>query len=376
MKRKQLGRTDLMVTENSFGALPIQRIDKQSAVELLHMAYDGGINFYDTARAYSDSEEKLGEAFHDRRDKIVISTKSMAKDKAGLLKDLDESLRMLRTDYVDIMQLHNIQSVPDPEDENGLYQGLLEAQRQGKCRFIGITSHRRAIAEEAAKSGLYDTIQFPVSHISPQEDIDLIALCKELNLGFIAMKALSGGLLTSAEAAYAFFQQFDNAVPIWGDAEKRGTGPVPGLRPAGSHPHPGAGGGHRQGPGGAGRQLLPRLRLLHALPPGDSAEHHLPASSAAAPLPLAAVHERVLDCGTGQSGDLPPLRAVRIPLPLRPQMFPSDRREPGGLAPIPQGKRHRGLTAVPAAWGQKIVFPKKQDPGDSIPGIFPFICWR
>ena len=164
MKRKQLGRTDLMVTENSFGALPIQRIDKQSAVELLHMAYDGGINFYDTARAYSDSEEKLGEAFHDRRDKIVISTKSMAKDKAGLLKDLDESLRMLRTDYVDIMQLHNIQSVPDPEDENGLYQGLLEAQRQGKCRFIGITSHRRAIAEEAAKSGLYDTIQFPVSH--------------------------------------------------------------------------------------------------------------------------------------------------------------------------------------------------------------------
>ena len=220
MKRKQLGRTDLMVTENSFGALPIQRIDKQSAVELLHMAYDGGINFYDTARAYSDSEEKLGEAFHDRRDKIVISTKSMAKDKAGLLKDLDESLRMLRTDYVDIMQLHNIQSVPDPEDENGLYQGLLEAQRQGKCRFIGITSHRRAIAEEAAKSGLYDTIQFPVYHISPQEDIDLIALCKELNLGFIAMKALSGGLLTSAEAAYAFFQQFDNAVPIWGMQKK------------------------------------------------------------------------------------------------------------------------------------------------------------
>ena len=160
------------------------------------------------------------QAFHDRRDKIVISTKSMAKDKAGLLKDLDESLRMLRTDYVDIMQLHNIQSVPDPEDENGLYQGLLEAQRQGKCRFIGITSHRRAIAEEAAKSGLYDTIQFPVSHISPQEDIDLIALCKELNLGFIAMKALSGGLLTSAEAAYAFFQQFDNAVPIWGMQKK------------------------------------------------------------------------------------------------------------------------------------------------------------
>ena len=164
MKMKKLGRTGLMVTENSFGALPIQRIDQQSAVELLHAAYDAGINYYDTARAYTDSEEKLGVAFHDRRDKIILSTKSQGKTKQQVLDDLDTSLKMLQTDYVDILQLHNIGAMPSLEDENSIHYALVEAQRQGKCRFIGITSHRRAIAEEAAKSGLYDTIQFPGSN--------------------------------------------------------------------------------------------------------------------------------------------------------------------------------------------------------------------
>ena len=220
MKMKQLGRTGLMVTENSFGALPIQRIDKASAVELLHMAYDGGINFYDTARAYSDSEEKLGAAFADRRQSIIISTKSQGKTKQQVLADIDTSLKQLKTDYVDILQLHNIGKMPDLEDENSLHYGLIEAQKQGKCRYIGITSHRRDVAQQAAQSGLYDTIQFPVSHISPQADLDFIEECGKLNLGFIAMKALSGGLITCAKAAYAFFQQMPHAVPIWGIQKK------------------------------------------------------------------------------------------------------------------------------------------------------------
>lgn len=220
MKLKKLGRTGLMVTENSFGALPIQRISEQAAVEMLQMAFEAGINYYDTARAYSDSEHKMGIAFKGKRDKIIISTKSMGKTKQDVLNDLDISLKELGTDYVDILQLHNIQSVPDLSDENSVHYGLLEAQKQGKCRFIGITSHRRDIAEQAIQTDLYDTLQFPVSHISPQADIDLISKCAELDIGFIAMKALSGGLITCAEAAYAFFAQIPNAVPIWGVQKK------------------------------------------------------------------------------------------------------------------------------------------------------------
>ena len=172
MKMKKLGRTGLMVTENSFGALPIQRIDKQSAVELLHMAYDGGINYYDTARAYTDSEEKLGEAFHDRRDKDRHFHQEPGQDKASKCwTDLDTSLKQLRTDYVDILQLHNIPAVPDLEDENGPYHALVEAKKQGQMPV-----HRRHLPPAAMwrsrrlKTGLYDTLQFPVSHISPQAD--------------------------------------------------------------------------------------------------------------------------------------------------------------------------------------------------------------
>lgn len=220
MNMKKLGRTGLMVTENSFGALPIQRISGHDAVELLLMAFDAGINYYDTARAYSDSEHKMGIAFAGKRDKIVISTKSMGKTKQAVLDDIDASLRELGTDYVDILQLHNIQKMPDLNDENSMHYGLIEAQKQGKCRHIGITSHRLDVAQEAAKSGLYSTVQFPVSHISPSADVDLIKLCEELDVGFIAMKALSGGLITCAEAAFAFFSQFKNAVPIWGMQKK------------------------------------------------------------------------------------------------------------------------------------------------------------
>ena len=220
MKMKKLGRTGLMATENSFGALPIQRIDAQAAVELLHMAYDAGVNYYDTARAYTDSEEKLGKAFRDRRTSIIISTKSMGQTGKQVMEDLDKSLQMLQTDYVDILQLHNIKAVPDAEDPEGIHQALETARKAGKCRFIGVTSHRRDVAEAAAKTGLYDTVQFPISHVSPQEDLDLVKLCGDLDVGFIAMKGLSGGLLTNARAAYAFFQQLPNAVPIWGVQKK------------------------------------------------------------------------------------------------------------------------------------------------------------
>jgi aryl-alcohol dehydrogenase-like predicted oxidoreductase len=216
MDKIKLGRTNLMVSKSGFGALPIQRVSLDEAGTILRKAYEGGINFFDTARYYSDSEEKLGVAFSDVRKDIIIATKGMAKDKNTLLDSLNTSLRNLKTDYVDIFQLHNPNSLPDPDNPEGLYAGLLEARKQGKARFIGITNHSIEIAKKAAESGLYDTVQFPLSVLSLDIDLKLIELCRKKDTGVIAMKALSGGLLSNAAIAFAFLRQYDNVVPIWG----------------------------------------------------------------------------------------------------------------------------------------------------------------
>lgn len=216
MDKIKLGRTNLMVTRSGFGALPVQRVSFDEAKNILRKAYDNGINFFDTARAYSDSEEKIGYSLADVRKDIIIATKSHAKDRKTLLEHLHLSLKNLKTDYIDIYQLHNPDALPDPEDPEGLYAGLLEAKKKGLVRFIGITNHKLKNAMDAAASGLYDTIQFPLSSLSSDADLLLIKECKKRNVGLIAMKALSGGLITNAASAFTFLRQFDNVVPIWG----------------------------------------------------------------------------------------------------------------------------------------------------------------
>lgn len=216
MDKIKLGRTNLMVTRSGFGALPVQRVSFDEAKNILRKAYDNGINFFDTARAYSDSEEKIGYSLADVRKDIIIATKSHAKDRKTLLEHLHLSLKNLKTDYIDIYQLHNPDALPDPEDPEGLYAGLLEAKKKDLVRFIGITNHKLKNAMDAAASGLYDTIQFPLSSLSSDADLLLIKECKKRNVGLIAMKALSGGLITNAASAFTFLRQFDNVVPIWG----------------------------------------------------------------------------------------------------------------------------------------------------------------
>jgi predicted aldo/keto reductase-like oxidoreductase len=217
MKKTRLGRTELWVSRTAFGALPIQRVDLETAGTILRKAYEGGITFFDTARGYSDSEEKLGYALADVRADIILSTKSSgAVDRKSLLALLEISLKNLKTDYVDILHLHNPGVLPNPDDPNSLYAGLREAQRQGMARFIGITNHKLDNALEAARSGLYDTVQFPLSAISADRDLELIAVCKETDVGLIAMKALCGGLITDARLAFAALRQYENVVPIWG----------------------------------------------------------------------------------------------------------------------------------------------------------------
>ena len=197
MKQITLGSTGITVPQNAFGALPIQRVSMEMAVKLLRRAYEGGMRFFDTARAYSD-------------------TKTGAKTPEEVRAQVETSLKNLRTDYIDIYQFHCADQCYRPGDGTGMYECMEELKKEGKIRHIGITAHKLYIAEEAVESGLYETLQYPFSYLSSEKEIALVKKCKEANMGFIAMKGLAGGLINRSEAAMAFMSQFDNALPIWG----------------------------------------------------------------------------------------------------------------------------------------------------------------
>ncbi len=216
MKQITLGRTGITVPQNAFGALPIQRISREEAVRLVRRAHAEGMLFFDTARAYSDSEEKLGEAFEGIRDQVFLATKTMAKTPEKLWEDLEQSLRNLRTDAVDLYQLHCVDRCYRPGDGTGMYEALEQAKEKGLIRHIGITAHKIAVAEEIAASDLYETLQFPLSYLSTEREVQLAETCRSRNVGFIAMKGLAGGLIHRSDAAMAYMTQFDNVLPIWG----------------------------------------------------------------------------------------------------------------------------------------------------------------
>ena len=216
MKKISLGSTGLMVSKTSLGCLPIQRCTNEDAVRILRAAYEGGINYFDTANAYTDSEYKIGLALSDVRENIVISTKSAARDKETVLKHIENSLRTMKTDYIDLFQFHQVPSPPDPNEAGGAYEGALIAKERGWIRHIGVTSHSIDAAEACIASGNFETLQFPFSYISSERDLALADKCKAAGMGYIAMKGLAGGLLSDARLCHAFMQQYDNVVPIWG----------------------------------------------------------------------------------------------------------------------------------------------------------------
>ena len=216
MKTIRLGTTGIVTPQNAFGALPIQRISMRDAVRILRRAYEGGMTFFDTARAYTDSEEKMGEAFHGLRGSIFIASKTAATTPEGFWNDLQTTLTNLRTDYLDIYQFHCVNRCYRPDDGTGMYEAMLEARQKGMIRHIGITAHKIGIAEEIVQSGLYETLQFPFSYLASERDLNLVKSCAKAGMGFIAMKGLSGGLLNNAEACMAFMSQFDGVLPIWG----------------------------------------------------------------------------------------------------------------------------------------------------------------
>ncbi|MBQ2353775.1 MAG: aldo/keto reductase [Methanobrevibacter sp.] len=214
MDNVRLGKTNLEVNKIGFGALPIQRRNMEDSIEILHKAYESGVDFYDTARFYTDSEEKLGKAFEDVRSEIYLASKTAAETPEDFWHDLETTLKELKTDYLDLYQHHNISFCLKKDDD--LAKAMIQAKEDGMIKHIGITTHKITFAHEAIESGLYETLQYPFSYLSGAEELELVEKCKSHDMGFIAMKAMGGGLLNDSKAGFAFMNQFDNVLPIWG----------------------------------------------------------------------------------------------------------------------------------------------------------------
>lgn len=225
MRYLELGKTGLTVSEVGFGGIPIIRLGADEAVRVLRRALERGITLYDTANAYSDSEEKMGIAFRGMRDKVVIATKTLRRDGAEATEQLENSLRMLRTDYIDLFQLHQVareeefQAVTAP---GGALEAVIKAKEAGKLRHIGVTSHSLQMAVKLVRTGLFSTIQFPFNFIETDAASELFPLARELGVGILVMKPFAGGVIDNAEIVFRFLRQYPDAIPIPGyDSEER-----------------------------------------------------------------------------------------------------------------------------------------------------------
>jgi predicted aldo/keto reductase-like oxidoreductase len=217
MEKIRFGKTNLLVSRVALGGIPIMRVSKAEATKLVQKAVDLGINFIDTAHVYGYSEEKIGEGIKSmRREDLVIASKSTADDKKTFNEQLDLSFKRLGVDYIDIYQLHNVGS-PARRDAvlapGGALEGLLEAVKAGKVRHAAFSSHSLPVALELAKSGHFAALQFPFNYMDNEAAKELIPLAKKLDMGFIAMKPMGGGLLDNAGLSFRYLLQFDSIVP-------------------------------------------------------------------------------------------------------------------------------------------------------------------
>lgn len=209
MEYRVLGKTNLKVSVIGFGGIPVQRISKEESISIIHRAQELGVNFIDSALGYGISEEYIGEALQGRRDKWIIATKSMVRDKASMARDIEISLKNLKTDYIDLYQLHNIRTEAEYERvlaEDGAYRALLEAKEQGKIGHIGITSHSLDTLRLIVEKGIFETIMYPYNVVETQA-FELFRRAKELNVGVIAMKPMAGGALQNGEIALKFIAE-------------------------------------------------------------------------------------------------------------------------------------------------------------------------
>ena len=213
------GKTGLTVSEVGFGGIPIIRLDEEAAVVVLRRAYETGITFYDTANAYRDSEKKIGRALGDVRDKVILATKTICRDAPGAVEQLNNSLHMMKTDYIDIYQLHQIAQEKDWEivtRPGGALEAVVKAKEQGKIRYIGVTSHNLAMAIKLVKTGLFSTIQFPFNFIEDAAKDELHTAARERGMGILAMKPFAGGMIDNARIAFKFLRQHSDILALPG----------------------------------------------------------------------------------------------------------------------------------------------------------------
>ena len=219
MRYVRFGKTGLKISELGFGGIPIIRLSRDTAVKVLRRAYERGITFYDTANAYRDSEEKIGCAFDGMREKVIIATKTIKRDAQSAMKELENSLRMLRTDYIDLYQLHQVAQERDLNALNapgGALEAVMKARDEGKVRFIGVTSHNLSMAVKLVKTGMFGSIQVPFNFIEDAAKEELHSTARELDMGILAMKPFAGGMIDNADIAFKFLRQYPDVIPIPG----------------------------------------------------------------------------------------------------------------------------------------------------------------
>ena len=223
MEFRILGKTGLKISRLGFGGIPIQKIDAEGTKKLMHSLLQQGVNYIDTARGYTVSEEYLGYALAGIRERFVLATKSMARTREGMERDIEISLKNLRTDYIDLYQIHN-PSAKDFEQvlaPSGALEALLEAKQAGKIGHIGITLHSADLFRQVLDFDWVETIMFPYNIVETQGE-DMIKACKEKNIGFICMKPMAGGALDDATLALRYICQNDAvSVVIPGMAEEK-----------------------------------------------------------------------------------------------------------------------------------------------------------
>lgn len=215
MQYVTLGKTGLTISRLGFGGIPIQRVDAATTKELVKAMAEKGINYIDTARGYTVSESYLGEALEGLRDKFVLATKSMARTKEAMAKDIDISLGNLRTDYIDLYQVHNpgMKDLDTVTAPGGALEALMEAKEAGKIGHIGLTAHSVEVFEKALTLPWVETIMFPYNIVESQGE-ELIKKCKEQNVGFIAMKPLAGGAIEDGSIAVRYICSNPNVTVV------------------------------------------------------------------------------------------------------------------------------------------------------------------